>query len=347
MDNSSSPTSSLSNQSLSLDITELRKNTQVYTAYYCEENCLQLYKYLETLTTITSSTSTNTSSPKFDLSSALVIFITNPNKTCPVWYQRASNSPNKPVIWDYHVVLAIKHQPSESSSNSTSTSSSTFPSTFSSFLSLINSYYIYDLDTTLTFPLSIYEYFIYITTGIHPSALDGVYTQIVQKNSNNNISWLHILQLVITKIIQYHHKTISNTLYWPYFRIISIPDLLLYFSSDRRHMFNSTTGTYNATPPIWECYYGKKAKEYNISYTLDTILDMTSYFTSSLNKNKLPNIPNKLIYNNSSESKMNNTNTNTITNNEKSNSLTDELITLGTIVDLEGLLNYFLQYIKQ
>ena len=37
---------------------------------------------------------------------ALVVFISNPRRAVVLWCQRAATSPDRPVLWDYHVVLA-------------------------------------------------------------------------------------------------------------------------------------------------------------------------------------------------------------------------------------------------
>lgn len=33
-----------------------------------------------------------------------VLIITNERRACPIWCQKASESPDSPVVWDYHVV---------------------------------------------------------------------------------------------------------------------------------------------------------------------------------------------------------------------------------------------------
>jgi hypothetical protein len=59
-----------------------------YTPFYCEENIWQLCQ-------------------RDDLISddAQVLFISNIDRTCAIWSQRAAPSPKTPVVWDYHVVL--------------------------------------------------------------------------------------------------------------------------------------------------------------------------------------------------------------------------------------------------
>ncbi len=39
-----------------------------------------------------------------------VVFISNANRACSLWHQKASPSPRVPVLWDYHVVLLCQQQ---------------------------------------------------------------------------------------------------------------------------------------------------------------------------------------------------------------------------------------------
>lgn len=41
---------------------------------------------------------------------AVVVVISNPARAVALWRQRAAASPDAPVIWDYHVVVAAQHQ---------------------------------------------------------------------------------------------------------------------------------------------------------------------------------------------------------------------------------------------
>uniref|UniRef100_A0A8H7Y5B1 Protein N-terminal glutamine amidohydrolase n=1 Tax=Psilocybe cubensis TaxID=181762 RepID=A0A8H7Y5B1_PSICU len=68
----------------------------VYTQYYCEENVYLLSQtFLETPVVS-------------DFWEIVVIFISNNNKTVALWYQKAAADDNRPVVWDYHVILALK-----------------------------------------------------------------------------------------------------------------------------------------------------------------------------------------------------------------------------------------------
>ena len=102
----------------------LSKPECMYTSCYCEENVWMLCNKVK----------------QYDLnllSSSSVLFISNPQKSVPIWKQRSQISDVDPVIWDYHVVmLSFCPNVDEDKEN----------------------YYIYDLDSTLPFPslLSVY-----------------------------------------------------------------------------------------------------------------------------------------------------------------------------------------------
>ena len=66
-----------------------------------------------------------------------VLFISNIEKKCPFWFQK-SNSKHEPIWWDYHVTLAVN----------------------------LSSWYIYDLDTTLSFPVELENYVFYTFKGL-------------------------------------------------------------------------------------------------------------------------------------------------------------------------------------
>lgn len=88
-------------------------HTYSYAPYYCEENIWQLCQ--------------NDDFRDFDRK---VVFISNENRTCALWNQRASSSPGEPVLWDYHVILLVK----------------------------ADGWQVYDLDTVLGAPLSVEQY---------------------------------------------------------------------------------------------------------------------------------------------------------------------------------------------
>lgn len=71
-----------------------------------------------------------------ELSNCHAVFISNPLKKVPVWYQRAARQLNGPVVWDYHVVLLYKSVNSDGKRTAL----------------------IYDFDTTLDFPHDFSKY---------------------------------------------------------------------------------------------------------------------------------------------------------------------------------------------
>ncbi|XP_065148536.1 protein N-terminal glutamine amidohydrolase isoform X1 [Paramisgurnus dabryanus] len=88
------------------------RNECVYTSCYCEENVWKLCEYVRDQGTCS-------------LHDVYAVFISNERKMIPIWKQKSSRG-DKPVIWDYHVILLHKSKQGQS--------------------------YIYDLDTILPFP---------------------------------------------------------------------------------------------------------------------------------------------------------------------------------------------------
>ncbi|XP_075931740.1 protein N-terminal glutamine amidohydrolase [Anarhichas minor] len=99
------------------DITPSRENC-VYTSCYCEENVWKLCEFVRTERTAL-------------LEELFVVFISNENRMVPLWKQKSGRG-DRPVIWDYHVVLLQ--------------------------VRLHSSSLVYDLDTELSFPCSLKLY---------------------------------------------------------------------------------------------------------------------------------------------------------------------------------------------
>lgn len=91
------------------------KNEVIYTACYCEENIWKLLEYCIR------------DKGNIEDDELYAVFISNRNKTIPVWYQKNCNNIETPVIWDYHVIALHRSKNLKSS-------------------------YVYDLDTLLNFP---------------------------------------------------------------------------------------------------------------------------------------------------------------------------------------------------
>ena len=97
-----------------------------YQAYYCEENIWRLCQQ-----------------PQLQVHKSEVVFISNPRRTCALWYQRAAPYPTEPVVWDYHVIL-LTQTPD-------------------------NIWQVWDLDTLLGCPLQAEDYFSMTFGGHHAS----------------------------------------------------------------------------------------------------------------------------------------------------------------------------------
>lgn len=95
-------------------MTELRRADLKHTPYFCEENAWHLCDH-----------------PFFQQVERRVLFISNPDRCCPFWHQRASSSQDQPLFWDYHVLLIAAHNAR---------------------------WMVWDLDTTLPFPSALSDY---------------------------------------------------------------------------------------------------------------------------------------------------------------------------------------------
>lgn len=84
-----------------------------YTACYCEENIWHLCRH-----------------PAVSGADKKVVWISSESGVCPLWHQRAAQSVDQPVWWDYHVILLVNN----------------------------GEWLVWDLDTTLTMPISASTY---------------------------------------------------------------------------------------------------------------------------------------------------------------------------------------------
>lgn len=75
----------------------------IYTPYYCEENVYLLVESFSKDRSIT------------DNWEIYAVFISNHTKTVALWNQKLCESPDYPVVWDYHCVLLLKSKASSSS----------------------------------------------------------------------------------------------------------------------------------------------------------------------------------------------------------------------------------------
>ncbi|MEM1179499.1 MAG: protein N-terminal glutamine amidohydrolase [Acidobacteriota bacterium] len=65
--------------------------TVAYAANYCEENVWQLSRH-----------------PQLPSGIRYVVFVSNTERTCALWCQRAAPEAGSPVVWDYHVLLLVE-----------------------------------------------------------------------------------------------------------------------------------------------------------------------------------------------------------------------------------------------
>ncbi|XP_028283664.1 protein N-terminal glutamine amidohydrolase [Parambassis ranga] len=89
-----------------------------YTSCYCEENVWKLCEFIR-------------AERAAALEQLFVVFISNQNRTVPLWKQKSGRR-DQPVIWDYHVILLQARHPSDA--------------------------LIYDLDSELSFPCTLKLY---------------------------------------------------------------------------------------------------------------------------------------------------------------------------------------------
>ncbi|KIJ30297.1 hypothetical protein M422DRAFT_36601 [Sphaerobolus stellatus SS14] len=67
-----------------------------YTPYYCEENIYLLAASFQLDSSIVQA---------WEIS---VVFVSNGSKLVALWNQKLCTGPEHPVIWDYHVILALR-----------------------------------------------------------------------------------------------------------------------------------------------------------------------------------------------------------------------------------------------
>lgn len=139
-------------------VQSLRGDEQQYKSKFCEENVYRLIALL----------CDTGGGFNDDLRSAVTIacggvphqvfavFLTNRLKQCPIWSQRASRSPEVPVVWDYHVVVVVV--------------TPTSPARSARVLVL-------DMDSTLPLPC---EFSCYIEQAFKPGAVRTEYEQMLR-----------------------------------------------------------------------------------------------------------------------------------------------------------------------
>lgn len=115
---------------ISKDVSDILPSADncIYTKCYCEENVWMLCNHVKK------------NSPDV-INRCYCCFISNNDKTIPLWCQKASNREDKMVCWDYHVIFILANCDKDSM--------------------------VYDLDTTLSFPC---DFKTYAGSGIRPNS---------------------------------------------------------------------------------------------------------------------------------------------------------------------------------
>lgn len=217
----------------------LEKSDFTYTSCYCEEN---IYLFIQDMVE---------KIENCDLSiKFFAMFISNSNKSCPIWFQKSSSmSANEPVIWDYHVVSLVKvsyqkktFQNTKSNDNETTGGNSLDAKLMEGTQKSTNTkWLIYDLDTDLPFPVDAHEYF-------YKSFRPYLYYRFVKNPASGSISLNRIQPetsgeddtSTFTESSYVDSKKMSELdSFEPVLRIVDARILLQNFASDRSHMTRS------------------------------------------------------------------------------------------------------------
>ena len=112
------------------------QDCQLRCPFYCEENVWRLaYRKLH---------NPQQTAIEGDQTTYFVVIVSNERKSVPMFYQRASESQERPCVWDYHVFLIGRTTKNSSSSNNNNNNQQAW---------------VYDIDTTLTpYPLPLQVY---------------------------------------------------------------------------------------------------------------------------------------------------------------------------------------------
>ena len=167
-----------------------------------------------------------------------VVFISNAQKCCPMYAQKAKEDRNAPCFWDYHVILICCVRESQSlfsreTENPGHQRIETEPENYEKSRA-----YVFDMDSQLNFPCSFSAYF------------DETFRNLDMASS------------------QYGDQ------FAPLFRVVEAELYLKHFYSDRMHMFNSSDGSWCADPPSYRCIMnGLKAEHRNMENGRTSNLD--------------------------------------------------------------------------
>ncbi|CAO1639069.1 unnamed protein product [Sympodiomycopsis kandeliae] len=245
-----------------------------YTPCYCEENAYLLSKQLSYSL---SQEQQNTYDWK-----VWVVFVSNANKSVLLWQQRASQSPQAfyPVVWDYHCIVIVTAQSSNTSNGNTSNTGASSPLSPVASTSISTGVQFVEPETRSRRRKSIFGAFKRKPTS-NSAARDSQQPQSHQQSHHE--AWVYDIDSTLCNPIsppeqepkpvplqQYLQQTLTpahtslNALpqdYLPTFRLVPAQVFHDYFASDRSHMLVDLQGVkeYSSPPPKWPPIVGPKA----------------------------------------------------------------------------------------
>jgi hypothetical protein len=244
----------------------LLSDPQSYTACYCEENALLLVRRLLSTPPLPGPPQT------------AVLFITNPRRTCPVWWQRSAGEAKlrrgEPVVWDYHVVALARWRaastdpaPSPSPSPTPLTAlADDVPPTLAPATSW-GPWLVFDPDSVLPFPSPALGAGGYLRSSLLPPGDDDDDEEAAAAASHA------------------HPRRRLPAQFEQRFRLVRGEDFVRAFASDRRHMRAtpdpgtghvgaSVPPAWNSPPPVYQPLQGPAAAAAGLSHTLHRFLDV-------------------------------------------------------------------------
>ena len=157
-----------------------------------------------------------------------VVFISNAQKCCPMYAQKAKEDRDSPCFWDYHVILIgcvseKEFHRNDETGNPECQRIEMEPENYKKSRA-----FVFDMDSQLNFPCCFSTYF------------DETFRQLEIMSS------------------PYRDQLA------PLFRVVEAELYLKHFYSDRMHMFNSSDGSWIAIPPSYRCIMnGSKTDQQN------------------------------------------------------------------------------------
>mmetsp|Transcript_2857 Transcript_2857/g.4042 ORF Transcript_2857/g.4042 Transcript_2857/m.4042 type:complete len:292 (+) Transcript_2857:127-1002(+) len=150
-----------------------------------------------------------------------VVFISSEGRCCPMVGQLARSNPNEPCWWDYHVILLEILTTEEDDDNDNHHHDEGNNNQRDNNIN--PPCIVWDMDSHLSFPSPIRSYI------------------------SKTFSFLQFIK----------HEYKGH--YEPLFRVLPAQEYLNKFRSDRMHMYDESTDSWNAPPPSYDCILGDGA----------------------------------------------------------------------------------------